>query len=83
MTTFNLLEPYPNKEDARYLINEELFKDVQIVFSGSKDLDKEYAELAPTEAKNRLAVLIDKMDRDANGFISKKELTDWVLNSFR
>ncbi|XP_067141442.1 calumenin-A [Centruroides vittatus] len=50
---------------------------------GSKDEAETFDRLSPSEAKSRLKILAEKMDESRDGFIDKKELTDWILKSFR
>lgn len=50
---------------------------------GSHDAAEEFDHLPPEEAKKRLKVLAQKMDRDHDGYVDKKELTEWVLRSFK
>ncbi|KAL4236212.1 EF-hand domain pair [Mactra antiquata] len=50
---------------------------------GSYKLEEEFDELPPEEAKKRLKMLVKKMDKDHNMFVSKKELTDWIVMSFK
>ena len=55
------------------------------VFSvkGSRAEHEEFAGLSEDEAKRRLATIIDRMDVDSDGRISKQELINWVFNSFQ
>ncbi|KAE9548993.1 hypothetical protein FO519_007797 [Halicephalobus sp. NKZ332] len=48
---------------------------------GSHKLADEFDDLSPDESKKRLRILAGKMDTDGDGFISKKELTDWIEQS--
>lgn len=41
----------------------------------------EFDDLSPDESKKRLKVLANKMDANKDGFVDKKELTDWIYNS--
>lgn len=50
---------------------------------GSRETAESFDHLSPTEAKIRLKELAEKMDKDHDGFINKKELTEWILKSFR
>jgi hypothetical protein len=54
-----------------------------LVFSGSYKLEEEFEDLPPEEAKKRLSLLVKKMDKDHDMFVSKEELTDWIVMSFR
>lgn len=49
---------------------------------GSAREAEEFDSLPPEEAKKKLAVLLDKMDRDGDKKISRKELKQWILRSF-
>ena len=50
---------------------------------GSRAEHEEFAGLSEDEAKRRLATIIDRMDVDSDGRISKQELINWVFNSFQ
>lgn len=50
---------------------------------GSYKLEQEFDDLPPEEAKKRLSLLVKKMDKDQDMFVSKEELTDWIVMSFR
>lgn len=50
---------------------------------GDRQLEKEFDEMEPEEAKRRLKVLAVEMDSDKDGFVSRQELIDWIMNSFR
>lgn len=50
---------------------------------GSLDGDDDFSKISAHEAKRKLAVLLSKMDTSGDGYISKKEISDWVLASFR
>lgn len=41
----------------------------------------EFDDLSPEESKKRLRILANKMDTNKDGFVDKKELTDWIYNS--
>jgi len=51
--------------------------------SGSRDANDEFSKLSAHEAKQRLAVLLRRMDTDGDELISSQEISDWVLNNFR
>jgi len=51
--------------------------------AGSQDVNDEFSKLSAHEAKQRLAVLLRRMDTNGNSLISNQELSDWVLNNFR
>lgn len=53
------------------------------VLLGSKKLEEEFDELSPEESKRRLALLVKKMDVNADGFVTAEELTQWILTSFQ
>lgn len=40
----------------------------------AEDFMKQY----PEETKNRLGLIVDKMDKDKNGSITAEELTNWI-----
>jgi len=50
---------------------------------GSQDVNDEFSKLSAHEAKQRLAVLLRRMDTNGDLFISQQEISDWVLNNFR
>lgn len=50
---------------------------------GSKESEEEYSKMDPEEAKARLGDLVDKMDTNSDGFVSKQELAGWIEHSFR
>lgn len=50
---------------------------------GSVKEAEEFDQLSPEESKKRLAVLITKMDLNADEFIDRHELKAWILRSFR
>lgn len=49
---------------------------------GSKGIAEKFGHLKPAVAKQRLQVIVEKMDKSRDGFVDKKELTAWVLRSF-
>lgn len=51
--------------------------------TGDRNLEKEFDELEPEEAKRRLGVLAQNMDTNKDGFVSRDELIEWIMNSFR
>jgi len=51
--------------------------------TGSQDVNDEFSKLSAHEAKQRLAVLLRRMDTNGDSFISNEEISDWVLNNFR
>lgn len=50
---------------------------------GSKKDAEDFDQLPPEEAKKRLAILVEKMDLNKDGFVDKKELHAWILRSFK
>lgn len=56
--------------------------DHEAILGSVKDA-KEFDELNPEEAKQRLAVLVIKMDMNQDKFISRNELHAWILRSFK
>lgn len=53
------------------------------VFVGSAKEAEEYDHLSPEESKKRLAILLNKMDLNADKQISRDELKAWILRSFK
>ena len=49
---------------------------------GSAAEAEEFDHLPPEEAKKRLGVLLEKMDSNADRFVSHVELKQWILRSF-
>lgn len=39
---------------------------------------KTFDDLSPEESKQRLAIIVDKIDKDKNGFVTQQELQDWI-----
>ena len=61
-----------------------IFQKIFFLFiSGSAKEAEEFDQLPPEEAKKRLAILVEKMDKNRDGFIEKKELHSWILRSFK
>jgi len=50
---------------------------------GSKKEAEQFEDLSPEEAKDRLKILLTKMDRDKDSSIDRKELYSWILRSFK
>jgi len=50
---------------------------------GSKKDAESFNELSPEEAKARLEVLLEKMDRNLDKNVDRKELYSWILRSFK
>ena len=50
---------------------------------GSKAAEEEFSQLSPEKAKERLAELVNKMDKNSDGSVDKSELKEWVKNSFQ
>lgn len=46
-------------------------------FLGEKEA-KDFEELSPEESKERLGMLVDKIDRDHDGLVSEDELQHWI-----
>ncbi|XP_068448857.1 calumenin-A-like [Clinocottus analis] len=42
------------------------------------DQAKAFDQLAPEESRRRLGIIVDKMDSNADGFVSEEELKDWM-----
>ncbi|VDP78896.1 unnamed protein product [Echinostoma caproni] len=49
---------------------------------GTHEQAMQFRQLEPEEAKARLARLIERMDADKDGVISKEELINWIVHSF-
>ncbi|CAH0404571.1 unnamed protein product [Chilo suppressalis] len=49
---------------------------------GSVKEAEEYDKLSPEESKQRLSLLLPKMDLNGDQYIDRKELKVWILNSF-
>ncbi|CAK8698101.1 calumenin-like [Clavelina lepadiformis] len=47
-------------------------------FVGQEEAEK-FNELSPEESRRRLAIIVDKIDKDANGKITEQELDDWIV----
>jgi len=43
-----------------------------------KEEARAFEELTPEESKERLGKLFDKVDKDSDGFVTEKELKDWI-----
>lgn len=50
--------------------------------TGSVREAEEYDKLSPEEAKQRLALLLPKMDLNGDQEIDRKELKSWIMKSF-
>ena len=51
--------------------------------TGSDKQADEFDEMDPETAKHKLGLLVKKIDKNQDGFVTKEELTDWILMSFR
>ena len=67
----------PHYEDGEHNVE----YDHQAVL-GSRDMSKEFSELSPEEAKTRLDAIITKMDTNADGLVTREELSVWIIKSF-
>uniref|UniRef100_UPI00358FC283 reticulocalbin-2 isoform X3 n=1 Tax=Myxine glutinosa TaxID=7769 RepID=UPI00358FC283 len=56
--------------------------DREALLGGEEEVE-DFSKLNPEEAEQQLKLLVKKIDRDANGLLSKEELSDWTLRSFR
>ncbi|XP_013773858.1 reticulocalbin-2-like isoform X1 [Limulus polyphemus] len=56
--------------------------DHEAIIGNRRDAE-EYDHLSPKESQTRLSVLVNKMDRDQDGLVDKKELTQWIQRSFK
>lgn len=70
--------------DAHHLEGEEHFAefDHEAILGSVKEAE-EFDNLSPEEAKKRLAVLVTKMDQNADGYVDRHELKAWILRSFK
>jgi len=50
---------------------------------GSKKEAQDFGNLSPEEAKRRLKILLEKMDRNGDKSIERQELYAWILRSFK
>jgi len=50
---------------------------------GSRKEAEEFDDLSPEEAKQRLRILLTKMDRDNDESVDRNELYAWILRSFK
>ena len=39
---------------------------------------KTFDDLTPEESKSRLAIIVDKIDKDKNGVVTGEELQEWI-----
>ena len=39
---------------------------------------KTFDDLTPEESKSRLAIIVDKIDKDKNGIVTATELQEWI-----
>ncbi|KDR16997.1 calumenin [Zootermopsis nevadensis] len=39
---------------------------------------KTFDQLTPEESRRRLGLIVDKIDKDADGFVTREELKDWI-----
>ncbi|BFZ15908.1 hypothetical protein BsWGS_18947 [Bradybaena similaris] len=39
---------------------------------------KRFDQLTPEESKSRLAIIVDKIDKDGDGLVTEQELKDWI-----
>lgn len=44
---------------------------------------KTFDQLSPEESTRRLGIIVDKIDKDKDGFVTKEELKDWMLYTQR
>ena len=38
----------------------------------------EFDDLSPEESQRRLAIIVDKIDEDGDGYVSVEELRSWI-----
>ncbi|XP_065544645.1 reticulocalbin-2 isoform X1 [Lathamus discolor] len=50
---------------------------------GGQDEADEYARLSPEEQQRRLGAIVRKIDSDADGLLTKDELSSWIQQSFK
>ncbi|XP_046364824.2 calumenin-B-like isoform X2 [Haliotis rufescens] len=43
-----------------------------------KDDAKTFDQLSPEESQDRLGLIVDKIDKDGNGFVTEEELKEWI-----
>lgn len=43
-----------------------------------KDQAQEFEQMTRTDAKNKLGLIVDKVDKDKDGFVTIQELKDWI-----
>ena len=42
-----------------------------------------FDKMEPKEAKYRLGLIAKRMDKNLDGYVSREELTDWIVMSYR
>ncbi|XP_074956050.1 reticulocalbin-2 isoform X1 [Phalacrocorax aristotelis] len=50
---------------------------------GGQEEAEEYARLSPEEQQRRLRAIVRKIDSDADGLLTKDELSSWIQQSFK
>lgn len=50
---------------------------------GTNEQTLQFRQLEPEEAKARLSRLIERMDVNQDGIVSKEELIGWIVHSFK
>ncbi|XP_074773435.1 reticulocalbin-2 isoform X1 [Athene noctua] len=50
---------------------------------GGQEEAEEYARLSPEEQQRRLRAIVRRIDSDADGLLSKDELSSWIQQSFK
>ncbi|XP_015665678.1 reticulocalbin-1 isoform X2 [Protobothrops mucrosquamatus] len=63
--------PHDDSQDFRY---------DHEAFLGKEDA-KTFDQLTPEESKERLGKIVDRIDRDGNGFVTQPELKDWIKHT--
>lgn len=74
---------YVSRDSKHYKDGEHNFDFDHEAVLGSHDAAEEFDHLSPKEAKKRLLQLAIKMDANKDEYVDKKELTNWVLRSFK
>ncbi|KAK2577903.1 hypothetical protein KPH14_005215 [Odynerus spinipes] len=85
--------PKPEDEPKQRVLNEDLSDQEHYVNSQhNPNYDHEaflgedaktFEQLSPEESTRRLGIIVDKIDKDKDGFVTKEELKDWILYTQR
>lgn len=77
-------DPIINKESTEYehyINNQHNAAYDHEAFLGSDA--KSFNQLTPEESSRRLALIVDRIDKDTDGFVTGEELKDWILYTQR